>query len=316
VKNEVYKVAIIGLGMIGCRYFEAIQDIDHVEVMMGVENDKEKAKWFADKYGMQVYSPDEFWDVSNMVDGVIITVPNVYHASYIARAIECNLDILSEKPLTTSIEDAQTVLEMAKKKQHFLYLALHTRFRSEVQYALKYLSGQIKNIELYYCENWIDAPIWYKTPSICGGGVTLDVGVNQFDWITDILNIEEITGVKLQTQENGTDISNEITWRHSDGIGKMQIGWNSKQEKKFTKVETLDKRQYILDHVKHTVTRDGELIWEGQCDEYKEVFKDYMLQMKKGNGANAQKIIHVMQLIADIYKESGLDYLSSSYSTL
>ena len=53
------------------------------------------------------------------MDAVSIVVPTVIHRDIAGRFIEQGINILIEKPVTTSLEEARELMEMANKKMWF-----------------------------------------------------------------------------------------------------------------------------------------------------------------------------------------------------
>ena len=66
------------------------------------------------------------------MDAVSIVVPTVIHRDIAGRFIEQGINILIEKPVTTSLEEARELMEMANKKNVVLQVGHIERFNSAV----------------------------------------------------------------------------------------------------------------------------------------------------------------------------------------
>jgi predicted dehydrogenase len=81
------------------------------------------------------------------VDAVVITTPHHIHASEALEAIECGKHVLIEKPMATSVQDCDRILEAADRKGVVVAVGYHQRFRQNVSEACRLIQtgvlGQI-----------------------------------------------------------------------------------------------------------------------------------------------------------------------------
>ncbi len=106
-------IGIIGSGVFG-RY-HALKCIarDDLRFVGIFANDKIQAKALVKEVGGQVFSgPDQLFSAC---DAVIIACPATFHAEYAIQGLEKGCHLLIEKPLATTISDAQHILKGAKQ---------------------------------------------------------------------------------------------------------------------------------------------------------------------------------------------------------
>ncbi|HDZ83586.1 MAG TPA: gfo/Idh/MocA family oxidoreductase, partial [Nitrospirae bacterium] len=79
-----------------------------------VDTDKARAKELAVKYGCRAYS--DYRDMIDHVDAVSIAVPTTLHFQTSMDLLKNNKNVLVEKPITTTIEEADELISEASKK--------------------------------------------------------------------------------------------------------------------------------------------------------------------------------------------------------
>jgi myo-inositol 2-dehydrogenase/D-chiro-inositol 1-dehydrogenase len=111
------QIGIIGAGNMGKIHARVLHN---VRALSGVADiDKEKAAQIASKYGVDAFESYEAMIESKGIDGVIISTPTSTHAE-IAQSIAEKFDsvrgILIEKPLASTLADANRVAKVLKEK--------------------------------------------------------------------------------------------------------------------------------------------------------------------------------------------------------
>jgi predicted dehydrogenase len=121
------RIAVIGAGWISQEAFlPAVRQSGNAEVTAIVSGDAEKARRLADFYGIaDVYYYSEFdtMAASGKVDAVYVATPNSSHCDLALRAAKHKLHALVEKPLATSVTDAERMIAAAKAAGVFLMTA-------------------------------------------------------------------------------------------------------------------------------------------------------------------------------------------------
>ncbi len=308
----MYKLGIIGAGEICSAYVKALRNIQGIELKAIADIDYEKLQRYRHVQGLVTCQPDEIFEQE--MNGVLIATPNSYHAGYVLKALSEGLDAICEKPLAISLDDVKTLTGLTKRSM--LYMALHCRFRPECQYALNNLKGQVEVFRQYYCENWLNAPQWYFNPVISGGGVLLDVGINQIDWMIQLLEQPLLKTALIKKHHYAVDVEADLTWEHSKGKGKTILGWNTQEEKKQTYIKTTSQDEYILDHIKHTVHKNEKLIFMEECREYEGVLLDFLEKRRTGRTEFEKRIIELFSILGKAYELNNEDFLSSKYNSL
>ncbi|MCO1334405.1 iron-containing alcohol dehydrogenase [Microbulbifer sp. OS29] len=132
----------IGCGRIANDFAKVVNYLDSAEIHAVASRNLDKARAFADKYGVEkaygnyaelVNDPD--------VDVVYVaTIPEL-HWQHTQLALNANKHVLVEKPLALTVEDAIKIKNLAQEKQLFCMEGLWMRFFPVMEYC-KSLIGQ------------------------------------------------------------------------------------------------------------------------------------------------------------------------------
>ncbi len=109
------KIGIIGTGKIGPAYIKGCRHFDILDVVACADIDHERAKTFADEFGLKALTTQELLADPEIEIVVNLTVPRV-HAEVSLAIIQAGKHVHSEKPLAVSTEEGQTILKAAAEK--------------------------------------------------------------------------------------------------------------------------------------------------------------------------------------------------------
>ncbi len=114
------RVGIIGCGYIIDSHVAALRKIRDVEVVAVCDLNKELANQTAIKYGIDKSYSDFSELLKEKPDIVHITTPPRTHLLLALQAIEAGCHVLIEKPLALTIDDADKMIEAARKSKVYL----------------------------------------------------------------------------------------------------------------------------------------------------------------------------------------------------
>lgn len=125
---KALKVGVVGVGTFGTIHLEAYNAYHRSDLSAICDVNAERGGAKAREYGCQYYSDfAEMFDRGGL-DAVSIATPDFLHREAAVRAAEAGLDILLEKPMATTVEDAEAILRAARKEGVSLMVDFHNRF--------------------------------------------------------------------------------------------------------------------------------------------------------------------------------------------
>jgi len=124
------RVGVIGCGAIAQRRHltEYLQrnDVEIIAVSdQNVERAQQVAKQFSAKYAFQTHTE---LLACNEIDAVSVCTPNFLHAAISIESMKAGKHVLCEKPMATTLEDAQKMLEVSREMNVVLMIGHNQRF--------------------------------------------------------------------------------------------------------------------------------------------------------------------------------------------
>jgi len=313
----MYRLGVVGAGEIFQIYDKAIDNLPNVSIIAVADPLPERLRK-AERSGRHLLL-DTHKLLEMNLDGVLILTPNALHTPLTITALDYGHSVLCEKPLSISVEDTQKILALAKLRNRFLSVAMHCRYRPEIKYLYENIRGKIIYFKQIYHENWMSASSWYFNPEISGGGVLLDVGINQIDWILPLTEGLQLHTASFEQADCKVELDCHIEWKYGTGRGVTDLTWRARKEKKITVIETDRGEVFKLDHKQHSIYLNGSLKGEWMSFEYQEVIQDFIRQKdscnKEGHGQNERSYL-LISLIGYIYESCGIKFLGKQFSYL
>lgn len=205
------RVGVIGTGFIGAVHVEALRRLGNVEVVAIADVID------PDKKAESLYVPAGYDDYREMVeqeslDAVHICTPNRLHLEQATFAIEKGVSVLCEKPLTTSLEEAALLRDLAKKKGVSCGINFMFRFNPMIRQIKEMVKnedvGRVYSVHGTYLQDWLyfDTDYnWRLEPEVSGNSRAFaDIGSHWIDMV------EDTTGLKV------TEVMADFATFHKD----------------------------------------------------------------------------------------------------
>jgi len=193
------RAAVVGVGYLGRFHAEKYAAHPGVELVGVVDADEERARAVAAALGVEAFGDHRA--LQGRVDCASVAVPTVQHFEVARDLLEANVDVLVEKPVTTTVEDAKALVELAVKGGRVLQVGHLERFNPAVL-ALDGLVTQPRFIECHRL-----APFTERGTDV---DVVLDLMIHDLDVILSMvpsaLRSVEAVGVPVLT--SSVDIAN------------------------------------------------------------------------------------------------------------
>jgi predicted dehydrogenase len=180
-------IAVVGLGHLSLtQILPGFAQAAHVRVTALVSGDRDKARVIAAQYGVpekNLYDYKTFDGIKNNpdVDVVYIVLPNAMHLEYTVRAARAAKHVLCEKPMATSVADAQRMIDACRQAGRKLMIAYRCQYLPEyrelIRLARDRVHGPVRLIEASNGQNNAADGQWRLNRAMAGGGSLPDVGV-------------------------------------------------------------------------------------------------------------------------------------------
>lgn len=178
-------IIVIGYGLIGPRHAEAVDQCPTTRLLAIVDTSKDGSKRArARKQFPEVpvfKSLDSVFEQGLQPDGAIVCTPNRTHLDVTKVLAKHKVNILVEKPISPTVEDALAINKVALEHDVKLIVGHHRRFNPYVLATKKHLErcGKIIAVDAVWCakkcETYFKATPWRCSKSLGGGVINLNL---------------------------------------------------------------------------------------------------------------------------------------------
>jgi predicted dehydrogenase len=232
------RVAVIGAGSFGRNHVRVVRESARAELAYVVDPDIASAQQHA--AGAPVTA--NYQDILGHVDAAIVAVPTVLHAEIGCALLEAGIDVLVEKPIAPTLEEAQRLIDTAESRGRILQVGHLERFNPAV-------------IEL---ERLATLPLFFEihrmsvfTLRSLDVDVVLDLMIHDLDIVLALAHapLKEIRAAGISVLSPKVDIAN-VRLEFEDGcIANLTASRVSTE--KVRKLRLFQPRQYIsVDYAK------------------------------------------------------------------
>jgi predicted dehydrogenase len=179
IPNGKVRLGVVGVGYLGALHAAKYAGMNSVDLVGVVDIDRQRAAAVGREYGTTPYPHLE--SLIDQVDAVSIAVPSVSHFAVARECLANRIDVLVEKPMTTSLSDADELIALADKNQCILQVGHLERFNP----AFLGLQHQIKDplfIESHRLSIFKD-----RSTDV---SVVLDLMIHDLDIITNFVDAD------------------------------------------------------------------------------------------------------------------------------
>lgn len=155
---KIYKVGVVGTGFIGQVHIEILRRLGNVEVVALA--DTYNAQETAEKLNVPNYFSNYKEMIDNMeLDAIHICTPNNTHYEIGMYAMDHDIHVICEKPMCTTIQEAEEMVAKAKEKGLVGGINFHNRFYPMNNHLKNIIKdgelGDIFSITGNYTQDWL-----------------------------------------------------------------------------------------------------------------------------------------------------------------
>ena len=133
------KTAVIGVGSLGQHHARILAKHPASELIGIVDTDEKRGEKIASQYGVSHYKDTE--SIKGAVKAVVISVPTPAHFAVAKEMLYSGINCLVEKPFTSTVQEAQELIQISKEKNLVLQVGHVERFNPAVIGAQPYINN-------------------------------------------------------------------------------------------------------------------------------------------------------------------------------
>ncbi len=237
---EQLKVAVIGTGHLGtfhAKVYNHLSKRKNIKLVGVCDVREDAAKEIARKYHSTAYT--NYHDLLDKVDAVSIVVPTSLHYHVAKDFLKAGIHVLIEKPITKTIEEADTLIKIAEEKKLILQVGHIERFNA----GIRAIEPLIKKPRFIECQRLGSIK---KINRIKDVGVVLDLMIHDIDIILGLVNskVKSIEAVGVSTVSEHEDMANVRLTFQNNSIADITASRVTKEETR--KIRIFQENSYIL----------------------------------------------------------------------
>jgi len=214
-------------------YAACLKQIPGVELVGIADDDPARGQEMARRFGTRFLASAEAL-LDEKLDGVILCAENARHRSLTELAAPHTPHILCEKPIATTLADAQAMIETSAAHGARLQIAFPVRFSPPVQRLKAVLDeGALGRIYSVKATNHGRMPGgWFVDKALSGGGAVIDHTVHVIDllrwfWNTEVTEVYAEIGYSLLHPDLGIDDAGMLSFNLATGAyGTLDTSWS------------------------------------------------------------------------------------------
>ncbi|HTK06682.1 MAG TPA: Gfo/Idh/MocA family oxidoreductase [Ktedonobacteraceae bacterium] len=247
------KVAVIGAGSMGMNHLRVLNDFagEQIRVVGVAEMHEPTLQYAVRRFHLAGYTDYRQMVEETQPDLVSVVVPTHMHFEVASYLLNQGVNVLVEKPITSTIDEAQQLVDLAQQNSVKLAVGHIERFNPAiVQLKRRLVAGDLGQIFHLHARRLGPFP-----PRIRDVGVTLDLATHDID-VMRYLADAEVKHVYAETQRHihstHEDLVLGILRFSNEAIGMLDVNWLTP-----TKVRELtvtgEKGMYLVNYLTQDV---------------------------------------------------------------
>ncbi|MDX1939321.1 MAG: Gfo/Idh/MocA family oxidoreductase [Saprospiraceae bacterium] len=246
-------IALVGLGIYANLVARGMENAEYCQLAGIVTGTPSKADEWSKKYNIpkeSIYNYDNFDSIVNNknIDLVYVTLPNSMHKEYVIRAAKAGKNVITEKPMATSVQECEEMIKACKDAGVQLAVGYRLHFEP-YNLEIKRLGqekvfGQVKVIEASFGFRAGNPTQWRLKKALAGGGPLMDVGIYCVQAIRYTLGEEPIAVTAqfgpITDKAKFAEVEESLTWQlefPSGAISNSTTSYNANVERFYAAAE-------------------------------------------------------------------------------
>ncbi len=240
ISHRTISVAVIDCGAFGRNharvYHELAKAGEPVKLAAVADIDRTRAEALGREFECPAYFSVDALLAAGKIDAASVAVPTVHHAAVADQLMKAGIDVLIEKPLTTTLAEADALIELASRTGRIAQVGHLERFNPAVQATLPLITKpmffEVHRLSVF-------------TPRSLDVDVVLDLMIHDIDAVLAVVKspVKEVRAAGLPILSNKVDIANARVEFESGCIANFTASRVSTE--RVRKLRFFQPRQYI-----------------------------------------------------------------------
>ena len=224
----MYRMGIIGTGIIGGVHIDAVNNLKNMKVSAVADINAESAKKASEMADCPYFT--DYKKIDEPLDAVIINLPHYLHCEAACYFLEKGINVLVEKPMAVTYSECLSMMNSAEKTGAKLAVA-HVqrffegnetvkRFYEEKTFGELAMTNERRNIN-YFVES---RPKWFLKKELSGGGIFMNYGAHGLDRLMYIMgaNVTEVhSNCRPLLQDYDVEGHAQVFLRFDNGVSSV-----------------------------------------------------------------------------------------------
>jgi len=192
-------IGVVGTGYLGRLHARVLTEIPEAKVAGFVEPNDAVAKELSST--LKIERLASISDLAKKADCVVVATPTVHHYEVARELIEAGCDVLVEKPITASVDEAKRLIDLAAKRKRIVQVGHVERYNP----AIVAVADLVREARFIECER-----IGVFSGRSLDIDVLLDLMIHDLNLVLSLLRhkVVEIRAVGVPVLTNKVDITN------------------------------------------------------------------------------------------------------------
>ncbi|MFH1789419.1 MAG: Gfo/Idh/MocA family oxidoreductase [Candidatus Altiarchaeota archaeon] len=221
---KTIRAAVVGVGAMGKNHARVYAELEGVELAAVADIDEERAKRISDKYRCRHYADYRKMLSGEDLDVVSVVVPTNSHTRIALECIGRGVNVLVEKPIADTVENAEKMISAARKNKVKLSVGHVERFNPAVVELKRRLdAGELGRIFKVACVRVGPFP-----ERIRDVGVVVDLATHELDIMRYLVGAEfkrVYAESERRIHTTHEDLLNAVLKFENDVVGTLDVNW-------------------------------------------------------------------------------------------
>ncbi|MBA2717757.1 MAG: Gfo/Idh/MocA family oxidoreductase [Chloroflexi bacterium] len=218
------RVGFIGTGIMGRTHLDGMVGRDDTSVVAVCEPSPAayaQAIELFDRRGLPAPPNEPDWrrfieTFAPQLDALFILTPHAFHFAQATAGLEAGLDVLLEKPMVLTADEAEALIATRDRTGQLLVVAFQGSLSPQVREASRLLRsgelGSLLNISATAWQDWstLTTGTWRQEPALSGGGFMFDTGAHMLNTVADLAG-EDFAEVAAWLEDDGRPVDVRAT---------------------------------------------------------------------------------------------------------